>query len=66
MKELEPMKIVFLKEGRLFHGVTAEKISVIDLDEMWFYAANLGSDSEPPIQDYLLGDGEDPVYDTWR
>ncbi|CAK5276555.1 unnamed protein product [Mycena citricolor] len=33
-KELEPMKIVFLNEkGGLFHGVTGEKLSVINLDE---------------------------------
>ncbi|KAE9394537.1 bifunctional acetylglutamate kinase/N-acetyl-gamma-glutamyl-phosphate reductase [Gymnopus androsaceus JB14] len=33
-KEFEPMKIVFLNEkGGLFHGVTGEKISVINLDE---------------------------------
>ncbi|KAF9531410.1 hypothetical protein CPB83DRAFT_848984 [Crepidotus variabilis] len=33
-KEVEPMKIVFLNEkGGLFHGVTGEKISVINLDE---------------------------------
>ena len=34
-KEFEPMKIVFLNEkGGLFHGVTGEKISVINLDEV--------------------------------
>lgn len=34
-KELEPMKIVFLNEkGGLFHGVTGEKLSVINLDEV--------------------------------
>lgn len=34
-KELEPMKIVFLNEkGGLFHGVTAEKLDVINLDEV--------------------------------
>ncbi|KAH6904190.1 Arg-6 protein [Coprinopsis sp. MPI-PUGE-AT-0042] len=33
-KELEPMKIVFLNEkGGLFHGVTGEKLDVINLDE---------------------------------
>lgn len=33
-KELEPMKIVFLNEkGGLFHGVTGEKLSTINLDE---------------------------------
>ncbi|KAF8908189.1 acetylglutamate kinase ARG6 [Gymnopilus junonius] len=33
-KELEPMKIVFLNDkGGLFHGVTGEKLSVINLDE---------------------------------
>ncbi|KAG7095048.1 hypothetical protein E1B28_005838 [Marasmius oreades] len=33
-KEFEPMKIVFLNDkGGLFHGVTGEKISVINLDE---------------------------------
>lgn len=36
-KEFEPMKIVFLNEkGGLFHGVTGEKISVINLDEVQF------------------------------
>lgn len=34
-KELEPMKIVFLNEkGGLFHGVTGEKLDVINLDEV--------------------------------
>ena len=33
-KELEPMKIVFLNEkGGMFHGVTGEKLDVINLDE---------------------------------
>ncbi|KAJ3489433.1 hypothetical protein NLI96_g2111 [Meripilus lineatus] len=33
-KELEPLKIVFLNDkGGLFHGVTGEKLSVINLDE---------------------------------
>ncbi|KAI4293667.1 bifunctional acetylglutamate kinase/N-acetyl-gamma-glutamyl-phosphate reductase [Schizophyllum commune Loenen D] len=33
-KELEPMKIIFLNEkGGLFHGVTGEKLDVINLDE---------------------------------
>ncbi|KAF8664207.1 hypothetical protein AX16_000770 [Volvariella volvacea WC 439] len=33
-KEIEPMKIVFLNEkGGLFHGVTGEKLDVINLDE---------------------------------
>ncbi|KAI0311734.1 bifunctional acetylglutamate kinase/N-acetyl-gamma-glutamyl-phosphate reductase [Amylostereum chailletii] len=33
-KELEPMKIVYLNEkGGLFHGVTGDKLSVINLDE---------------------------------
>lgn len=33
-KELEPLKIVFLNEkGGLFHGVTGEKLNVINLDE---------------------------------
>ncbi|KAF8841421.1 bifunctional acetylglutamate kinase/N-acetyl-gamma-glutamyl-phosphate reductase [Paxillus ammoniavirescens] len=33
-KELEPMKTVFLNEkGGLFHGVTGEKLDVINLDE---------------------------------
>jgi N-acetyl-gamma-glutamyl-phosphate reductase/acetylglutamate kinase len=36
-KELEPLKIVFLNEkGGLFHGVTGEKLSVINLDEVSF------------------------------
>ncbi|KIY52818.1 bifunctional acetylglutamate kinase/N-acetyl-gamma-glutamyl-phosphate reductase [Fistulina hepatica ATCC 64428] len=34
-KEIEPMKIVFLNgKGGLFHGVTGEKTSVINLDEV--------------------------------
>lgn len=34
-KELEPMKIVFLNEkGGLFHGVTGEKLDIINLDEV--------------------------------
>lgn len=33
-KELEPMKIVFINEkGGMFHGVTGEKLDVINLDE---------------------------------
>lgn len=33
-KELEPMKIVFLNEkGGMFHGITGEKLDVINLDE---------------------------------
>jgi len=33
-KEIEPLKIVFLNEkGGLFHGVTKEKLDVINLDE---------------------------------
>jgi N-acetyl-gamma-glutamyl-phosphate reductase/acetylglutamate kinase len=33
-KELEPMKIVFLNEkGGMFHGVTGEKLDVINLDK---------------------------------
>lgn len=33
-KELEPLKIVFLNEkGGLYHGVTGEKLDVINLDE---------------------------------
>jgi N-acetyl-gamma-glutamyl-phosphate reductase/acetylglutamate kinase len=41
-KEIEPLKIVFLNEkGGLFHGVTNEKLDVINLDEVgcspqWF------------------------------
>lgn len=36
-KELEPMKIVFLNEkGGMFHGVTGEKLDVINLDEVHF------------------------------
>ena len=35
-KELEPMKIVYLNEkGGLFHGVTGERLSVINLDEVY-------------------------------
>ena len=34
-KELEPMKIVYLNDkGGLYHGVTGEKITVINLDEV--------------------------------
>ncbi|KAH7921999.1 bifunctional acetylglutamate kinase/N-acetyl-gamma-glutamyl-phosphate reductase [Leucogyrophana mollusca] len=33
-KELEPMKIVFLNDkGGMFHGITGEKLDVINLDE---------------------------------
>ena len=36
-KELEPLKIVFLNEkGGLFHGVSGEKLDVINLDEVRF------------------------------
>ena len=36
-KELEPLKIVFLNEkGGLFHGVSGEKLDVINLDEVKF------------------------------
>ena len=38
-KELEPMKIVFLNDkGGLFHGVTGEKLDVINLDEVSIYS----------------------------
>ena len=38
-KELEPMKIVFLNDkGGLFHGVTGEKLDVINLDEVSLYS----------------------------
>lgn len=41
-KELEPMKIVFLNEkGGLFHGVTGEKLDVINLDEVFLPFANI-------------------------
>jgi N-acetyl-gamma-glutamyl-phosphate reductase/acetylglutamate kinase len=41
-KELEPMKIVFLNEkGGLFHGVTGEKLDVINLDEVSSVIAGL-------------------------
>ena len=34
-KELEPIKIVFINEkGGLYHGVTGEKLDVINLDEV--------------------------------
>ena len=34
-KVLEPLKIVYLNEkGGLFHGVTGEKLSTINLDEV--------------------------------
>jgi len=37
-KELQPLKIVYLSEnGGLFHGVTKEKISTINLDEEYDY-----------------------------
>jgi len=37
-KELVPMKIVFLDEkGGLFHGITGEKLDVINLDEVIFF-----------------------------
>lgn len=37
-KELEPLKIVYLNDkGGLFHGVTGEKLSVINLDEVDIY-----------------------------
>ncbi|KAI0260732.1 bifunctional acetylglutamate kinase/N-acetyl-gamma-glutamyl-phosphate reductase [Gloeopeniophorella convolvens] len=36
-KELEPLKIVYLNEkGGLFHGVTGEKLDVINLDEEYY------------------------------
>lgn len=36
-KELEPLKIVFLNDkGGMFHGVTGEKLDVINLDEVCF------------------------------
>ena len=34
-KELEPLKIVFLNDkGGMFHGITGEKLDVINLDEV--------------------------------
>jgi N-acetyl-gamma-glutamyl-phosphate reductase/acetylglutamate kinase len=34
-KELEPLKIVFLNEkGGLYHGITGEKLDIINLDEV--------------------------------
>jgi acetylglutamate kinase len=34
-KELEPLKIVYLNEkGGLFHGITGQKLDVINLDEV--------------------------------
>lgn len=34
-KELEPLKIVFLNDkGGLFHGITGEKLDIINLDEV--------------------------------
>src|SRR6266404_9977805 len=34
-KELEPLKIVFLNEkGGLFHGITGQKLDIINLDEV--------------------------------
>lgn len=37
-KVLEPLKIVYLSEkGGLFHGVTKEKLDVINLDEVSFF-----------------------------
>lgn len=36
-KVLEPMKVLYINEkGGLFHGVTGDKISVINLDEVSF------------------------------
>lgn len=38
-KELEPMKIVFLNDkGGMFHGITGEKLDVINLDEVSIYS----------------------------
>ena len=39
-KELEPLKIVYLNEkGGLFHGVTGQKLDVINLDEVCNFLA---------------------------
>ena len=41
-KEVEPLKIVYLNEkGGLFHGVTREKLDVINLDEVRYYLQGL-------------------------
>ena len=41
-KELEPMKIVFINEkGGLYHGVTGEKLDVINLDEVCLLSEHL-------------------------
>ena len=41
-KEIEPMKIVFVNEkGGLFHGVTGEKLDVINLDEVRLFPSEL-------------------------
>ena len=39
-KELEPLKIVFLNDkGGMFHGITGEKLDVINLDEVRPFSA---------------------------
>lgn len=45
-KELEPLKIVFLNDkGGLYHGVTGEKLDVINLDEVCFFPPSYTLDS---------------------
>ena len=45
-KELEPLKIVFLNDkGGMFHGVTGEKLDVINLDEVCFLSLFIPSNN---------------------
>ncbi|EGN94334.1 hypothetical protein SERLA73DRAFT_114498 [Serpula lacrymans var. lacrymans S7.3] len=45
-KELEPMKIVFLNDkGGMYHGVTGQKLDVINLDEACLFLYSLFSGS---------------------
>ena len=49
-KELEPLKIVYLNEkGGLYHGVTGQKLDVINLDEV-----NYLSRASPVLGIYLF------------
>lgn len=48
-KELEPLKIVFLNEkGGLFHGVSGEKLDVINLDEVRTSFSSFSFLHQPP------------------
>lgn len=54
-KELEPMKIVFLNDkGGMFHGITGEKLDVINLDEVRSHFPVRHSEimSSDPSQEY--------------